>query len=193
MAKGKQPKDGKPAPRRQNPATRSRLGQKVHERKRSQIKGEGRGPGRPRTDERLKAVVLACLRKGLFLRTAMDIAGIGASVLQRWRAEPPGPDGMDFGMEMATARAASKLVAADALMKLIQKGDAGSVRYFLSTRTKEFGPKSESVSPLETGRQMRAFIEEAMSSRVGTPDTSQIEGWDDEDQDSDGEDWGDDE
>ncbi len=184
--------DEKP-PKRLHHNAKPKLGQLVQDKERNLTAAP---PGRPPTDPALKATILRCLRNGLGIVTAMQIAGVRSGTVSRWRSEIDEPTGLTFGQLMAQAKAtpilgaSSNLVARalgrpavratkDRPAQSAIKPDLSAIAFFLKHRAPEYQNKPQ-VVPADAARQIRAFVAEAQLSQTGTDDPNVLQDEDEE-------------
>jgi|SRR5688572_25022905 len=168
---------------RPNPAAGSKLATNVYDRRYPRINGNP--PGRPRKSDDLKAAFLGALRRFANIGTAMDVAGISDSVVERWKREQPGGDpelgDISFAAEMARAIATPKVRG----MQLLYDDAFGDpaknippnvdrVQWILTRVTEEFGKRGSKLNSQEASREIREFIVGAQLSQRGVDDPNAI-------------------
>ena len=94
-------------------------------------------PGRPgkRTDEVTKTI-LRCLQRGLTLDTAAYVAGVHPDTMRRWRRTDK-----EFEFLVDQAQHKGYAFVAENGMRLVAKGNASMVRFYLARRVPGFRAK----------------------------------------------------
>ena len=162
--------------KRLGPSQKPKLAGRVPTNKQSQA--TGKPVGRPRTPERLKEVVLGCIRHGLNQSSACEVAGIAKSVLERWKEEPADEDGMDFRLRMGQARAGTKLAISAALVKKAIGGNERAQFFYLTRRAQEYKGEAPVVAT-DVARDIREFVGQAFLSQRGDTDPATMDRWND--------------
>ena len=150
---------------------------KAGQKKTTKAAAKKRGPKSKRTAD-IDAIVMRVVGKGMSLRTAAEIAGIGERTLKRWVAEDE-----NLGTAIKEARAGAVETYVDSLDKLRKDGHLGAICFWLKTRTEEFRERKSSdanpdpfdVGPLTTVVECRAAAERTVQA-MGTGDVSQERG-----------------